>query len=77
MFQRNKLQNNKVLKLRTEPWIDNDIQRLMSYRDKLFNKMTQSPTHQINIYIPSSGTVLCPNKGKVKLDIFKTILRQI
>ena len=35
---------SKVLNLITEPWIDNDIQRLMSYRDKLFNKMVQSPT---------------------------------
>ena len=35
---------SKVLKLRTKPWINNDIQRIMSYRDKLLNKMVQSPT---------------------------------
>ena len=34
-----KCTTSKVFKHRTKPWIDDDIQRLMSYRDKLFNKM--------------------------------------
>ena len=34
----------KNLKLRTKPWINNDIQKLMSYRDKLFARMVKSPS---------------------------------
>ena len=31
------------LKLRTKPWINGEIQKLMSYRDKLFIKMNDNP----------------------------------
>ena len=34
----------KNLKLKTKPWINSDIQKLMSYRDKLFAKMVKSPS---------------------------------
>ena len=34
----------KYLKLRSEPWINVRIQKLMSYRDKLFSEMNKHPT---------------------------------
>ena len=42
MFPRKSYQEN--LKLRTKPWINSDIQKLMSYRDKLLAKMVKSPS---------------------------------
>ena len=34
----------KYLKLRSKPWINVRIQKLMSYRDKLFNELNKHPT---------------------------------
>ena len=42
IYQRRKLL--KYLKLRSKPWINVRIQKLMSYRDKLFNEMNRYPT---------------------------------
>ena len=41
MFPRKRV-TKKNLKLRTKPWINSDIQKLMSYRDNLFTKMVKS-----------------------------------
>ena len=40
----------KNLKLRAKPWINGEIQKLMSYRDKLFIKMNTNPT-ELNKYL--------------------------
>ena len=40
----------KYLKLRSKPWINVRIQKLMSYRDKLFSEMNKHPT-QSNKYL--------------------------
>ena len=40
----NSVISNSLLKLRTKPSINSDIQKLMSYRDKLFAKMVKSPS---------------------------------
>ena len=39
-----KKKSHRNLKLRTKPWINGAIQKLMSYRDKLFIKMNNNPT---------------------------------
>ena len=59
---------SKVLKLRTKPWIDNNIQRLMSYRDKLFNKMVQSPT-------PSNKYLYSKFRNRVVFEQSKSKIR--
>ena len=47
----------KNLKLRTKPWISSDIQKLMSYRDKLFAKMVKSPSAVNNMLLLTESAV--------------------
>ena len=39
------------LKLRSKPWINIETQRLMNYRDKLFNNMIKNPSPSNNLFI--------------------------
>ena len=58
----------RKLKLRTKPWINSEIQRLMTYRDKLFKKMINHPTPS-NKYLYSkfrNRVVTEQRKGKIK-----------
>ena len=58
----------RKLKLRTKPWINSEIQRLMAYRDKLFKKMINHPTPS-NKYLYSkfrNRVVTEQRKGKIK-----------
>ena len=70
MFQRNELQI-KFLNLELSHGLIMIFRDLCHIEISCSTKWFNLQHHQINIYIPSSGTVLCQNKGKVKLDIFK------
>ena len=75
MFQRNELQM-KFLSLELSHRLIMIFRGLCHIEISCSTKWFNLQHRQINIYIPCSGTVLCPNKGKVKLDIFKTILKK-
>ena len=67
---------SKVLKLRTKPWIDNDIQRLMSYRDKLFNKMVQSPTPSNKYLYSKFRNRVVSEQRKSKIRYFQNYFKK-
>ena len=68
---------NKDLKLRTKPWIDNDIQRLTSYRDKLFNKMVQSPTPSNKYLYSKFRNHVVSEQRKSKIRYFQNYFEKI
>ena len=68
--------SKKDLKLRSKPWINNETQRLINYRDKLFNNMIKNPSpSKKNIYTGNFEIVWSLSKVEEKLAIFKDTLR--
>ena len=58
----------KALKLRSKPWINSNIQKLMNYRDKYFKSMTKNPSNT-NKYLYRkfrNRVVSEQRKGKIK-----------
>ena len=58
----------RELKLRTKPWINADIQKLMHYRDKYFQKMKSNPSanNKYNYNKFRHRVVSEQRKGKIK-----------
>ena len=58
----------KALKLRSKPWINSNIQKLMHYRDKYFKSMTKNPsTTNKYLYCKFRNRVVSEQrKGKIK-----------
>ena len=58
----------KALKLRSKPWINSNIQKLMHYRDKYFKSMTKNPsTANKYLYCRFRNKVVSEQrKGKIK-----------
>ena len=60
------------LKLRTKPWINGKIQKLMSYRDKLFVKMNSNPTESNKYFYRKFQNRAVSEQGKEKRNYFLT-----
>ena len=62
---------NRKLKLRTKPWIDSEIQRLMTYKDKLFKKMINHPTPSNNYLYSKFRNRVAKEQRKGKIKYFQ------
>ena len=70
MFPRKKVPK-KILKLRTKAWIKSDIQKLMSYRDKLFGKMVKSPSADNKYLYSKFRNCAVSEQRKSKIEYFQ------
>ena len=60
----------KNIKLRTKPWINGEIQKLMSCRDKLFIKMNNGPTESNKYLYRKFRNRVVPEQCKEKRNYF-------
>ena len=61
----------KNLKLRTKLWINSDIQKLMSYRDKLFAKMVKSPSADNKYLYSKFRNCVISEQRKSKIEYYQ------
>ena len=59
------------LKLRTKPWINGEIQRPMTHRDKLFKEMINHPTPSNKYLFPKFRNHVVSEKHKGKIKYFQ------
>ena len=69
MYQRTKLL--KYLKLRSKPWINVRMQKLMSYRDKLFSEMNKPPIPSNKYLYHKFRNRVVSEKGRGKKSYFQ------
>ena len=70
--------NKKQIKKISKPWISNDITKLISHRERLFNKKKRNPLSiEIKKHILFSVIVLLEKLKRLKKSIIKTTSRLI